>query len=44
LLDISVEHPSLDEVFLGYYDDSGATRPAPDPRVPPAAEADGRRP
>jgi ABC-2 type transport system ATP-binding protein len=26
LLDISVEHPSLDEVFLGYYDGSGLSQ------------------
>ena len=31
LLDLSVEHPSLDEVFLGYYDGSGF------PPVPPGA-------
>jgi ABC-2 type transport system ATP-binding protein len=29
LLDLSVEHPSLDEVFLGYYDGSGYPQMAP---------------
>jgi ABC-2 type transport system ATP-binding protein len=34
LLDITVEQPSLDEVFLGFYDGSGPPAPTPGERKP----------
>jgi ABC-2 type transport system ATP-binding protein len=38
LLDLSVEHPSLDEVFLGYYDERGNGQILP-PQVVPGVES-----
>ena len=37
LLDLNVEHPSLDEVFLGYYEEGGSSQSPPPPGRPGAS-------